>query len=100
MRIKHIEDAVESIVHEGATFVKDEEGFFRIPFDLANTFLKLPHWVAEEAKAIAVVHPELGNLLEEPAENEGDEPELTPAEKGARTRALKAEAAAKAAENN
>lgn len=82
MRIKHTTGAAGSLVHDGAVYAPEEDGYFRIPFDLAQTLLKHPFWEAEPA--VPVVQPE------------PEEPELTPAQKGALTKAAKAAEAADA----
>ena len=96
MRIKHINGAAGAIHHEGATFEPDEHGYFRLPFDLAERFLKQPFW---EAEPVEVVLPEPVAIVVNDGEDEdGDDENLTPAEKGARTKAANAaKAAAEAA---
>lgn len=81
MRIKPT-TAAAAVVDRGQTFEPDEHGFFDVPFELAQSLISTPFWDAEEPR---VYFPE---LEAEP------EPELTPAEKGALTKAANAAAAA------
>lgn len=83
MRIKHSTGAAASLVHDGRTFEPEEDGFFRVPFDLAQTLIRLEHWEAEPATVVVPEAPE-------------PEEELTPAQKGALTKAANAKAAAEA----
>lgn len=84
MRIKHTTGEAASIVHAGVTFEPEEDGYFRIPFDLAQSLIATPFWEEEPATVVVPAAPEL-------------EEELTPAQKGALTKAANA---AKAAEAN
>lgn len=85
MRIRHSTGAA-SLVHEGRTFEPEDDGYFRVPFDLAQSLILLPDWEAEPAVAV-VPAPE-------PDPEEQDPEELTPAQKGALTRAANAAKAA------
>lgn len=97
MRIKHSTGAA-ALVHEGRTFEPEDDGYFRVPFDLAQSLLRRPEWEAEPA---VVVVPELPAVDPEPATDPDPEPnpdDLTPAQKAAITRAAnKAAAEAEAA---
>lgn len=99
MRIKHIQGAAASLIHEGATYEPDEHGYFRVPFELANSLIARRDWEAEPAQVyVAPVEEDAPINEDNPNTEEVDPYEgLTPAEKGALTRQLKAEAAAKAA---
>jgi hypothetical protein len=91
LRIKHTSGAAASLVHDGKTFEPEEDGYFRIPFDLAQSLLLSPDWEAEPATAV----------VPEPApeqEQEDGTEELTPAQKGALTKAANAAKAAAEAE--
>ncbi len=76
MRIKHVTGEAAALVHEGRAFEPEEDGYFRLPFDLAQSLLILPFWEAEPA-TVVVPEPD-------------PEPELTPAQKGALTKAANA----------
>lgn len=85
MRIKHSTGAA-ALVHEGRTFEPEDDGYFRVPFDLAQRLVLLPDWEAEPAVAVV---PAPALVLDKP-----EEPELTPAQKGALTKAANAAKAA------
>lgn len=103
MRIKH-QSGAAAIVHEGKTFEPDEDGFIDVPFELALSLLQTPGWETEEPR-VFVPEPEPELEEQDPAggaENPGGSPdsgeELTPAQKGALTKAANAAKAAAEAE--
>lgn len=44
MLIQHFSAAVESIVHKGEAFVRNEAGVFDVPVELAERLLHTPGW--------------------------------------------------------
>jgi hypothetical protein len=102
LRIKHTTGEAASIVHAGVTFEPEEDGYFRIPFDLAQSLIATPFWEEEPATVVVPAAPELEEQAPPTTPGDASVPdpdveELTPAQKGALTKAANA---AKAAEAN